>query len=269
MTICIGVICNKAESIVATTDRMVTTQLPPIEFEHPSTKINTLTDKSVYLTAGQVLPATEIFKRAKSKLVSSSITSIEEVTKIVCTAYKEYRTEQIEERWLRPRGLSVDLFYKGGKSLSLPKELSLLMDREMIKYQLKVDIIIAGVDDTGGHLYTISNPGTYNYHDRIGYVAIGSGGMHAISTFIFNNFSVDFGINEGVYYSIEAKMNSENAPGVGKETNMAIITQKGINFLTQDKIRLLNESCLKITRPRLTQEEKIIKSLPFEKELEQ
>lgn len=264
MTICIGAICNKGHTVVVATDRMVTTQLPPIEFEHPGSKIDTLTDKSVLLVAGHVLPGTEVLKRAKVKLSSSGITDVEEITKVVCGFYREYRQEQVEERWLKPRGLNLDLFYKEGKCQAIPKDLALIMDREMIKFNLGVDLIVAGVDDAGGHIYTISNPGSSNCHDKIGYVSIGSGAMHAISTFIFNNFSVDFGINEGVYYTFEAKTNSENAPGVGSETSMAIITSEAIKFLTRKDIDFLTATCGKITRPRIAQEKKSIKGLPFE-----
>ena len=264
MTICIGAICNKGNSIVIATDRMVTSQFPPIEFEHPSSKIETLTDKSVFLVAGHVLPGTEVLNRSRAKLSGGTITKVEEITKIVCESYKQYRQELIEERWLKPRGLDLNLFYKEGKCQAIPKELALLMDRDMVQFNLGIDVIVAGVDDTGGHIYGVSNPGLYNCHDKIGYLAIGSGTIHAISTFIFNGFSVAFSMNQGVYYVFESKTNSENAPGVGAGTDMAIITSTGTKILSEQKIRLLEDTCSKIIKPKSVTEERAINALPFE-----
>jgi len=265
MTICIGAICSK--SVVISADRMVTLQLPPTEFEHTSSKIDTLTDKSLFLAAGQILPATELLRRARAKLATHAITGIEEIAKIVGGVYKEYRSEQIENIWLKPRNLTLDLFYKEGKCLNLPKELALALDGQMIQYNLGVELIIAGVDDAGGHLYSILNPGIYYCHDKIGYVAIGSGAMHAISSFIVNNYSVDFRLNNGAYIAFEAKFTAERAPGVGTETDMVIVSNKGVKFFEQKEIVLLRDACSKIIKPKSAESEAIIKSLPFEKEI--
>ena len=46
----------------------------------------------------------------------------------------------------------------------------------------EVELIVAGVDSSGGHLFTVSNPGgSAACHDVIGTVAIGSGEAHQAS----------------------------------------------------------------------------------------
>lgn len=266
MTICIGALCNGGKSVVLAADGMVTTNLPPIEFEHPGTKIEFLTEKSALLSAGQVLPGTEVLRRAKARLSSTGSGTMEDIAKAVGESYSEYRSEIIEQRWLKPRGLTLDLFYKEGKIQQIPREIALPMDRDMIKFNLGVDLIVAGIDEAGAHIYTVLNPGIPNCHNRIGYVAVGSGTIHAISTFIFNDFSVESTLNEAVYYACEAKINSESAPGVGVETSMAVIKASGMKMLDEEHVGLLRKTARKVIRPRLAQERRAIKALPFERE---
>jgi len=268
MTVCIGAICGNKNSVVIAADRMVTLQLPPTEFEHTASKIDVLTDKSLFLSAGLVLPATEIHKRASTKLKTEKITSIEEIARIVCEVYKEYRAEKVEEAWLIPRKLTLNSFYNERKSQDLPKELSFALDSQMIKFNLGVEIMIAGVDEAGGHIYTVLNPGVYNCHDKIGFVAIGSGSMHATSTFISNNYSIRFNLNNGAYCVFESKFSAERSPGVGADTDMAIVTNQTTKFLEQGEIVSLRETCLEITKPKTKQEEELINKLPFEAKLE-
>ena len=266
MTICIGAICNKGKAVIVATDSMVTAQFPPLQFEQPSSKLETLTDKSVFLIADDILLAAEVLKRTKAKLSSSRSTRIDDITKTVCESYKEYRQEIIEEVYLKSRALNLQLFYREVLCAKLPKELASNLDTSIINFVLTVQLIVAGIDEMGGHIYIVSNPGVSSCHDKIGCVAIGSGAMYAISTFILSNFSIDFGINQGVYYAFESKMSAEKAPGVGTGTNMAIITFEGIRILTQQEIELLKETCIRVTKPRVEEKEKAIDALPFEKE---
>lgn len=266
MAVCIGSICDKAKSVVVAADRMVTLQLPPTEFEHTGSKIDCLTDKVLFLVAGNILPATEILKKTKSKLTNHQNASVEEVAKIVCNAYQEYRMAQVEEFFLKPRCLTLKMFYQENKSLGIPKELALALDNQMVQYNLGVELIVAGTDSAGGHLFTVMNPGVCNCFDKIGFVAIGSGSMHATSAFIANCYSMEFGVNKGVYYASESKIMAERAPGVGAETDIAFISDKGKRFMTKAEIQLLRDSCLKIKTPKIEEAEKIIGNLPFEKD---
>ncbi|MEW5895640.1 MAG: hypothetical protein AB1650_07800 [Candidatus Omnitrophota bacterium] len=265
MTVCIGSISNS--NVIVAADRMVTLQLPPTEFEHTGSKIDALTDKVLFLTAGQVLPASEIFQRSKARLASTQVVGVEDVVKLVADVYKKYRLEVVENVWLKPRALSLDSFYKEGKSMGIPKELALALDRDMVQFNLGVELIIAGVDIMGGHLYSVQNPGIYNCHDKIGYAAIGSGAMHATSSFIVSKYSVKFPFNESIYCTFEAKFAAERAPGVGSDTDMGTITKLGTKFFDGKEISILRETCSKIIQAKNSSDANLIKNLPFEKEL--
>jgi len=49
----------------------------------------------------------------------------------------------------------------------------------MSQFNLGSDIVVAGVDDQGARLAVIGHPGTIAWFDKLGYAAIGSGGIHA------------------------------------------------------------------------------------------
>lgn len=90
--------------------------------------------------------------------------------------------------------------------------------------------------------------------------------MHATSSFIANSYSIEFTVNKGVYFASESKIMAERAPGVGAETDIAIISDKGKRFMTKAEIQLLRDSCIKIKTPKIEEADKIIGSLPFEKD---
>lgn len=88
-------------------------------------------------------------------------------------------------------------------------------------------MLMGGIDGEGGHLYYIRDPGTYESVDKVGFVAIGTGGRHAELTFIQNGFRPTATLGEAIFISYLAKKNAEHAPGVGSRTDMAIISKEG------------------------------------------
>src|SRR5580765_6291823 len=54
---------------------------------------------------------------------------------------------------------------------------------QMLQFNLGVELIIAGVDDSGSHLYYLGNPGTLMSFDKLGNNSIGSGSTHAAVSF--------------------------------------------------------------------------------------
>jgi 20S proteasome alpha/beta subunit len=50
---------------------------------------------------------------------------------------------------------------------------------QMQMFNLGTDMIVAGVDAEGARVAYVGNPGTLAWLDKLGYAAIGSGGIHA------------------------------------------------------------------------------------------
>ena len=74
-------------------------------------------------------------------------------------------------------------------------------------------------------------------------------------------------INESVYLIYEAKKNAEIAPGVGHKTDMAIVSNKGIDVLTESDKETLESIRTKVTKPRIEEFENLISQLPFKEKL--
>jgi hypothetical protein len=91
------------------------------------------------------------------------------------------------------------------------------------QFNLGVDLIVAGMDLTGAHISAVINPGTSVSLDKLGYGAVGSGGIHATISLSLNGQTSRKGLTETLYGVYAAKKSSEVAPGVGQETDIAII----------------------------------------------
>jgi len=85
-----------------------------------------------------------------------------------------------------------------------------------------VEAIIAGVDGSGGHIY-FTNKDCVRCHDSVGFAAIGVGGWHADSQFMFAGYAKWASVPKCLLLSYVAKKRAEVAPGVGQETDMFAI----------------------------------------------
>jgi 20S proteasome alpha/beta subunit len=111
----------------------------------------------------------------------------------------------------------------------------------MQQYNYSLWIMLAGVDEAGGHIYRIENPATKHCFDAIGYHAIGSGDIHAIATFIGNNYEVkNTTLQRGLALTYEAKKRSEKAQGVGERTDMYVVSKEKTWHLPEEAIAELD-----------------------------
>lgn len=251
MTICIATICDDFKKIVVASDRMITGSYPPIEFEHESSKINKLTNSCVMLTAGDALICEELLQEAKLKIgKEDSNLSISQIKDVIQNEYEKLRKREIENRYLRPRGIiTLEDFYE--KHINkLPSPLAPALDNEIANFKFELIILIAGVDEKGAHLFTIHNPGISNYHNRLGYCSIGIGDLHASISLIASNHNPHVKLIHGIFNTYKAKKAAEVAPGVGKITDMAVIDDKEIKFLPKNDIEKLEEIYQKINQPQ-------------------
>ena len=264
MTICIAAICDE-KYVVVVTDRMITVIVPNIEYEQRGrTKAIEVTPNCIATTAGSALAYTPIFRDAKIDIDKGSIKAIGAIAEITRRSYTKARDQVLEEAILGSVGLSLDTFYERNKDLQPSLAANIFQRMQTFKHPLW--IIIAGADDTGGHIWHIETPGRKVSFDNMGFHAIGSGQHHAISTFIANEFDPTIDLSHGVAIAFEAKRRSEKATGVGKSTDLLIIDKNGHRRLTDKEIEKLNEiyeKRLEIEKAAVTELDKMIKNLAF------
>lgn len=173
MTVCPAALCKDAEDnlAVVATDRMVT--LPGfIEFEHAIPKMSEASARAIAMAAGATLPGTRIAQEVAQSFTGTP--TVLDIAQRLAAHYEATRSATIEQQVLAPRGLTWQTFYAGHASFN--PQITMMLDQTMQNFNLGVELLLAGVDDSGAHIYSVQNPGKPELlHDVIGYAAIGSG----------------------------------------------------------------------------------------------
>jgi 20S proteasome alpha/beta subunit len=208
-----------------------------IEFEHATPKMLEASTRAIAMTAGDTLVGTRI-----SREVAESITGtipVVEIAQRLAAHYDATRRLRMEQQILAPRGLDMGSYYGGHATLN--GQITLMIDQQMQQFVLGVELLLAGADDSGAHIYSVQHPGKPEYlHDVIGYAAIGSGTIHAVQSMIGFGHTSTAEYQETVFRVYASKRRSEVAPGVGHGTDMAILSAEGIHRLSDDELDQLN-----------------------------
>jgi hypothetical protein len=231
--------CNEAKNVVAVADRMISVDFLSLQFEQHTRKVDRIGERFVALTAGDALGHTEIIRAATQEIARLSQATVYEVALQVERCFIEARQQLAENSTLRRVGLDYATFLEQQRNLS-PELVSALLS-EYQAVELDIELLLAGVDSTGGHLYQVYDPGIKTCFDSIGYAAIGSGLPHAESFLSDADYSPNIPLIRAIWLGYVAKRRSERAPGVGSRyTDVLVIDEgKGVRFLdgpTLDKL---------------------------------
>ncbi|HEY8475803.1 MAG TPA: hypothetical protein VIN09_02920 [Chloroflexota bacterium] len=269
MTVCIGALCaspdgRESGAAVVAADRMVT--LGRItEFEHDVPKITTVADRVVALTSGDALRGAELARALVASLPSGD-RALETVARVAVERYVELRRRQVEVEVFTPRGITMADFYGGLQQRFVPP-LAGSIDQQVTSFNYGADLLIAGVDEHGAHLYHVHHPGDLSDFARIGFHAIGTGALHALHAMIGFGHTPRRPLREAVFSVYAAKRQAEVAPGVGEDTDMAVILDTGVKFLAQSVLDRLDDLYRAYQRPILREvEEKIAELRLFDEE---
>ncbi len=241
---------------------MITAEYLMLEFEHALPKIEEITPSSLVMLAGDALAPTDVIRDVRTEAKKEKVTDLRALADLIAKTMANHRRRLVTENVLRRRGLdSFDDYYD--RAASLPNDLVSTLDTEIASFEdvheiADVEILLAGMDDSGPHLYLISKPGTSTCFDAIGYHAIGSGEQHAIATISSYGYVDLFNLNTALYLAYEAKRKAERAPGVGRETDIRIIDSKGIHEISSEATGLLE----KTYQTKTSSDSKWLESLP-------
>lgn len=268
LTIIVGAICSNGKQVIVAADRMLTHGALSIEFETEERKIEEITKSCIVMSAGDALVQHEVLQPAKIAIDLSAITQIPEIIEKIKETFVMERCKRFEEANLKPRGLTLETFY-GGAQRTLEPTISMRLDRALETAEIELEIIVAGVDQTGAYLYCLFDPGISQCFNPLGFCGFGSGYPHAMSVLIFNNYNIRLDLKKAVYLVYEAKRKAESAPGVGREyTDLAII-DKNVYYLNPSELNQLKEiydTKVRLEKPK--EIEDMINNLKFEMEKE-
>jgi hypothetical protein len=230
MTVCIAASCEDGKYIVTAADRMFTVGAPlNVEFEPPLSKIEVMSSSCVAMGAGNGLFVSEIFSSARQGYGDVAGVSIAQIANSVKEAYARSRDEKIEEQIVKPT-LGPDFLAFRSRGGTLPAYLQVQpgIYQQIIvqsnQFNIGVDLIVAGIDKSGSHVYYIGHPGTMVSFDKIGYNAVGSGASHVAIKFALDCLHPKTPLEDVLLAVYSAKRAAEVAPGVGQKTEIKVIS---------------------------------------------
>jgi hypothetical protein len=231
---------------------MVSVEFLSLQFEQRTPKIDCIGNRFAVLTAGDALGHTDIIRDAAKDINRLSEPTVRDVASHLESQFIRVRRDLAEKTVLHGVGLDYSTFLEQQRNLA-PELISALMSGYH-SVELDIELLVAGVDDTGAHLYLVADPGVTTCFDSIGYAAIGSGLPHAESFLTEADYSPSIPVNRAVWLTYVAKRRSERAPGVGSNyTDVVVIdaatgtqllddrTMNGLNGIYEQYVSKLQE----------------------------
>ncbi|MCI4357960.1 MAG: hypothetical protein L3J95_01710 [Thermoplasmata archaeon] len=271
MTICIAAICNNGKSVVVAADRMFTSPPPvSVEFESDVSKIEWFAPGIVVLPAGNVAVVTEILDEARKELGGNGTPTVVQAAEAVHRAYERVKLTKAEEQIILPM-LGID-FYNARKvkGALLPQylqpqpQLYQLLAAQTSQYNLQTELVLAGVDANGARIAVVTHPGSIYWLDKLGYGAVGSGAIHAITTMALSGQTRTHALYDTVYGVYCAKVAAHVAPGVGQTTDLAVVAADGSPRVCSDavleELKKAREQAMMIQRPSLKELQRVYES---------
>jgi hypothetical protein len=246
MTVCIAALCDKSQACVAAADREITVGAPTnVSFEHHESKIEIISKAVVVMSSGNALVAEDVTTRTRQTTIGAQDLDVHAAAAILRDNYLATHVERAEQLILRPRGLTLKEFKDIG-ARKIPLAIYQQIDQLFWNFGLNTDFLVSGVDRTGGHIawvhyHGVQGQGWLESFDKLGYNAIGSGGIHASILLSLTGQHRELSVAETVFNVCAAKVNAEVAPGVGNQTDLTVITRDGVKFLSEEAINQLRE----------------------------
>lgn len=245
MTVGIGAVCETDDEpkVIVAADRLVTTGLGTrIEYEHTNSKMEPITQSdgvmAVAVGAGAVSLTDELLYKTRGALDQTQDMTVRSVVEKAVNASTELVRESIERQVLAPQGFdSHDEF--NDKQQRLDKGVVNSIQRDLLDKKdaifSQMNVLVAGVDSEGAHLYGVRQNDMAR-HDSIGYHTVGSGSDPAESSFIRSQYDDTCSEKDAIMSVVEAKIRAEEAQGVGRQMDIAVVTQDDIQMVGDETI---------------------------------
>lgn len=215
-----------------------------IEYEPAQTKIFPLATQTVAALAGDMQLHAHVCPFIINSLRSNPPSGwlVNDIAERYAFEFAEYRRSLAEREYLTPLALNVETFKQEQNKMSpdLVNELA----NKLVNHVINSEAIIAGIDQTGPHLYKIIDPGVSYCFDTPCFASAGIGGYHAASQFMMAKFDKTWPLINTIVLAIRAKMKAEAISGVGDDTDLTVIYSGGFyqaNDTDMDVIRKIVE----------------------------
>jgi 20S proteasome alpha/beta subunit len=235
MTICvaaIGVDDKNKEIIVFATDHMVSIGNLG-QFEKTISKFKEINANTVAMLSGNPLIFDELLKDCcKSK-------DFDEIKEIIHKNMGQVKDAQIKSQILDIFKMDFEYIKEILKG-EVRNEYMAHILRSLAEASLQTSILLIGFKEHQAQITEVREIGMQDYRD-IDFGCIGSGSVQAMNTLLFQRHSKSDSLAVTLYNVYKAKRNAEVAVGVGEETDIVILTEKGITKIDGEKIEILRK----------------------------
>ena len=152
---------------------------------------------------------------------------------------RKKRREVIENEIFSIYGINQDFFIDSLKK-QIPNPFVHTILEKVSKFQLNTSILLAGFQNEIAMISEINEGGIFNFRN-INFHTIGSGAVQASNTLLFQKHSKSDNVYKALYNVYKAKRNAEVMQGVGKETDLLILTNEGVKKIDKKSMQILND----------------------------
>ncbi len=232
MTICLAAIAKngKEESIIFGTDHMVTT--PIGQFEHSIVKYKILNGNTVAMLAGNPLLFEELTQIGNEK-------NYAKIKRKIFENFVEKRKEILKREIFDVYGIDEKFFLDSLKSPIPNAHIDTIL-RNVSQYGLNTGILLIGFNGDNAQITEINEKGFLDFRE-MNFHAIGSGNTQAANTLLFQKHDKKDDLRSTIYNVYKAKRNAEVLQGVGKETELLVLTKKGCYPISADRMNILDD----------------------------
>jgi hypothetical protein len=257
MTVCAAAVCKAwtktglQDVLLAISDRMITSG--DIEYETSFSKIYGLSidlqqpTKIIALGAGDQDSHNAIIRATHEEMKRNGTTDVGEAARLYGENFAALRKRQAEKSHLAFLGLDADSFIARQQEMDSAYALD-LSDR-LRSEELGVHTIIAGVDATGPHIYSVGSTNDRDEetcheicHDSAAFFyAVGYGSRQFETQYMSARYDRNWPLAPSLLLMYLAKKRAEVSPGVGPSTDMAYIDSSMSIFFGKEWIDLLEK----------------------------
>src|SRR5262249_16657737 len=199
-----------------------------VQFEPlAGTKIFGLTSSIFMMTAGDAPLQAEItalvYREISERIAREPQNwwTVGEAAELYARYYDFFLNKRTQHEILSPLHLDGQSFLQNQRNMS--DQLVNDLAKELLNFEIpNVAAIFAGLDPAGSHIYVVRN-NEVDCVDNVAFAAIGIGGRHASSQFMFARHAWNSSFAETLLLTYYAKRKSEVAPGVGAGTEMVMV----------------------------------------------
>lgn len=212
------------KAIITVSDRMITAG--DVQYEPLQRKTAHITPHILAMIAGDYSTHSQALIEIHTQIKGDRSRTPYQVALMYGRALQGVKLKEAEDIILAPLGLNADTFLAQQKEMAAASVVDLNAQLQGYSGQ-DVEAIVAGFDPVMGafHVYQIDTRGTVRCLDDVGFAAIGIGAWHAKSRLMQVGYTNNWNISAALSSLFAAKKAAEIAPGVGKSTDIHLITR--------------------------------------------